>query len=95
MTHYLARVLVAKLHRRVLAPFRKYQRTFAAVLRRQAVRDVPAAVAELQKRPMDRAQWRRWYKADQVHKRRLRAMRRAGLRHIPGPVWNVRREVIL
>jgi hypothetical protein len=55
--------------------------------------DREQAVRRLQRRDMDRAQWRRWFQANGKYQRRQTAARRAGYRGRTGyslPRWAVR-----
>lgn len=74
-----------KLIARIRAAFGEINRLFAL--------GAPNGRTIVNERCNDRAQWHRWYQADQRHKRQLRALRRHRYR-VPHETWNLPRWAV-
>lgn len=86
--------ILRRVKRSIADRFRWFKASLAlAFAGKTRKRDRERALNKLQRRSMDRAQWRRWYQADQYHKRQLRSLRRMGVRVAPG-AWNIPRHVV-
>lgn len=76
--------LKRKLTLRLRAGVFRVARMLHAMMRLVPVRiSREAAVTSMRKRPMDRAQWRRWFQANRKRQRQVAALRRLGLRVDP------------
>lgn len=89
------RTILRRIKQRTVARFRWFSVKLAAALAGITTkRGRERAFARAKKRAdLNRAQWRRWYQADQKHKRQLRALRRMGVRLRPN-AWNLPRYIV-
>lgn len=85
------RTILRRVKSRVADRFRWFKSTLAFLL--AGVTTKRGRERALNKAKKHRGSWRRWYQADQKHKRQLRALRRMGVRIQPAS-WNLPRYMV-